>query len=118
MKITLIILSLITGVVLLFIFGKINQSEKYYSVDNQYSWYTKKNVYSIFEHRISFNDGCESGTVYLYDEIDKKTLYSVNLGCLHMQTESCGFHKSINAFGGYDSELGIYQLPRPIEYKQ
>ena len=98
-------------------FGKITMSEKHYSVDKQYSWFTKKNAYSIVEAFISFNDGCRSGTIYIYDEIEKEILCSYDLRCIHMQLEKCGFYKHTDAFGGTDTDLGLCELPRPINYK-
>ncbi|QAR30763.1 hypothetical protein EQP59_05125 [Ornithobacterium rhinotracheale] len=119
------ILIIIVGV---FLFCKVSDSisvklYKKYSKDGQYSVYGTKTFPDLLMPKMPGQGGDVEGTIYLYDEIENKILYSSKIPSIHLIYSSFEFSERTAYFVGDELVPNIltpWVLPRPIknDYKK
>ena len=125
----LIVPTIITPILIwiIWLFQTSEPSEKFYSVDKQYSYYLSKYNYNKIYELIPFHSWKdEEYKVYLYDEVKQKTLFSRYLGEIYWN-DNYGFDYEVGAFFTRNSMFysedskfyfdkgDYYTLPRPID---
>lgn len=94
-----------------FRYGK---SQKYFSEDGQYSFYSKRNIYDISLINAPGDGDTNGGTIYVFDEIEKKVIYQFESSWLRADMEASGFSSYNN--GAFNCKSGHwFNLPRPIK---
>lgn len=112
-KIFIVITSLIFIVFALSLvrYGK---SQKYFSEDGQYSFYSKRSIGGISLLNAPGDGDTGGGTIYVYDEIEKKVISQFETTWIRVSMEVCEFS---NYDGGIFSCKAAFRinLPRPLK---
>lgn len=107
---------IIITILILIIYGlsffRYGQSQKYFSADGQYSFYSKMNIFEF--RRLTTMGYSIGGTVYIFDEIEKKVISQFESSWLKADMEMCDFS---NYDGGIFSCKAKFRfnLPRPLK---
>lgn len=90
------------------------KSQKYFSEDGQYSLYSKRSIAGISLVNMPGDGDTGGGTIYVYDEIEKKVIYQYESTWLRANMEASDFN---NYEGGYYSDKSghRFNLPRPLK---
>jgi len=89
---------------------------KTYSPDNQYSVYAKKYNWESFIPKMPGGSGDASGKVFLYDEVEHKTIGKAEITMISM-TGDIKWDENSACFVGedYPNALNPWKLPRPVK---
>lgn len=109
---------IICTITILIIFGisliRYDQSQKYYSQDGQYSFYSKRSVFSNIRMSMPGNGDAGGGTIYIYDEIENKVIFQFESSWIRSDMDASEF-TNYNG-GSFICKSGYwFNLPRPIQ---
>uniref|UniRef100_UPI00404A9F07 hypothetical protein n=1 Tax=Gelidibacter sp. TaxID=2018083 RepID=UPI00404A9F07 len=95
-------------------FVRYGQSEKYFSEDGQYSFYSKRSIGGISLFNTPGDGDTGGGTIYVYDEIEKKVIFRFESTWLRADMEASEF--SSYDGGVFNCKSGHwFKLPRPLK---
>lgn len=90
------------------------QSQKYYSQDGQYSVYSKRSITGISHFNMPGDGDTGGGTIYLYDEIEKKVISRFESSWIRSDMEMCEFSNYDGGIFSCKAEFR-FNLPRPLK---
>ncbi len=93
---------------------RFGQSQKYYSQDGQYSIYSKRSIAGISHFNMPGDGDTGGGTIYIYDEIEKKVLSRFESSWIRSDMEMCEFSNYDGGIFSCKAEFR-YNLPRPLK---
>ena len=110
---------IIIAIILLMLFGlsliRYNQSQKHFSVDGQYSFYAKRSLFGRTLTTMPGDGDTGGGTIYLYDEIEKKVILQFETSWVRADMEACQFSSDGEVFYSKSVDGPWFNLPRPLK---
>lgn len=95
-------------------FVRYGQSQKHFSDDGQYSFYSKRSIIGISIINMPGDGDTGGGTIYVYDEMEKKVIFRFESTWLRADMDASEFSRYDG--GVFNCKSGHwFKLPRPLK---